>query len=93
MTYHSEPVAPVDLVSVTPSEEQVEEASLALEFLLGNNEDETVAWIAADHASARELTTGTITSKSAEKATLSADRPIVHSLTDDALPFEEYLLP
>jgi len=84
----SESVAPVDLVSATPSEGD-EEASLAPEFFLDRNENETFAWIATDLAFARELTTGTIVNDSAG----TADQPITHSLTDDALPFEEYLLP
>jgi hypothetical protein len=88
----SEPAAPVDLVSVTSSEEY-DEASLAPEFFLDRNEDETFAWIAADLASARELTTGTIASESAGTATLLVHQPISQSLSDDALPFEEYLLP
>ena len=88
----SEPAAPADLVSVTPSEEH-KEASLAPEFFLDGNEDETFAWIAADLASVRELTTGAIANHSAGTAPSSADQPITQSLTDDALPFEEYLLP
>jgi hypothetical protein len=88
----AEPAALVDLVSVTASEGH-EEASLAPEFFLGHNEDETFAWIAADLASARELTTGTIANDSAGTASYAADQPISQSLTDDALPFEEYLLP
>jgi hypothetical protein len=84
----SEPTTPADLVSVTPSEKH-EEASLAPEFFLDHNEDQTFAWIAADLASAQELTTGTIANDSAG----TADQPITQSLTDDALPFEEYLLP
>jgi hypothetical protein len=88
----SGPAAPADLVSVTPSEKQ-EEASLAPEFFLGHNEDETFAWIAADLVPARELTTGTIANDSTGTAPLLADQPITQSLTDDALPFEEYLLP
>jgi hypothetical protein len=88
----SEPGALVDLVSVTPSEERYE-ASLAPEFFLGRNEDETFAWIAADLASARELTTGTIASEGVGTATLLVHQPISQSLSDDALPFEEYLLP
>jgi hypothetical protein len=88
----SEPAALVDLVSATPSEEH-EEASLAPELFLDRNEDETFAWIAADFASARELTTGTIANDSAGTAPFRPDQPITQSLTDDALPFEEYLLP
>jgi hypothetical protein len=88
----SEPAAPFDLVSVTSSEEY-DEASLAPELFLDRNEDETFAWIAADLASARELTTGTIASESAGTATLLVHQPISQSLSDDALPFEEYLLP
>jgi hypothetical protein len=89
---HWEPAALVDLVSATPSEGH-EEASLAPGFFLGHNEDETFAWIAADLASAQELTTGTIANDSAGTASCAADQPIAQSLTDDALPFEEYLLP
>jgi hypothetical protein len=88
----SEPAAPVGLLSATPSEGH-EGASLAPELFLDRNEDETFAWIAADFASARELTTGTIANDSAGTAPLLADQPITQSLTDDALPFEEYLLP
>jgi hypothetical protein len=88
----SEPAAPVGLLSATPSEEH-EGASLAPEFFLDHNEDETFAWIAADLASARELTTGTIANDSAGTAPFRPDQPINQSLTDDALPFEEYLLP
>jgi hypothetical protein len=89
---HSESAALVDLVSATPSEGH-EEASLAPEFFLDRNEDETFAWIASDLASARELTTGTLANDSAGTACYAEDQPISQSLTDDALPFEEYLLP
>jgi hypothetical protein len=88
----SESAAPVDLVNATPAEEH-EEASLAPEFFLGHTQDETFAWIAADLVPARELTTGTIANDSTGTAPLLADQPITQSLTDDALPFEEYLLP
>jgi hypothetical protein len=88
----SEPAAPFDLVSVTSSEEH-EQASLAPELFFDRNEDETFAWIAADLASARELTTGTIANDSAGTAPFRPDQSITQSLTDDALPFEEYLLP
>ena len=88
----SQSAAPADLVSVTPSEEH-KEASLATGFFLDHNEDETFAWIAADLVSARELTTGTIAHDSAGTAPSLVDQPITQSLTDDALPFEEYLLP
>jgi len=89
----SEPAAPASPVSLTPAGEHVEGASLAPEFFLDSNQDETFAWIAAELASTRELTTGTIAKESAEAAPPPADQPSVHALTDDALPFEEYLLP
>jgi hypothetical protein len=89
----SEPVPPLASVSFTPAEEHVAEASLAPEFFLDINKNETFAWISADLASTRELTTGTIASECAGTATLLADQPISQSLTDNALPFEEYLLP
>jgi hypothetical protein len=88
----SEPAAPVNLVSATLFEVH-EEASLTPELFLDRNEDETFAWIAADLASARELTTGTIANDSTGTASLPADQLIIQSLTDDALPFEGYLLP
>jgi hypothetical protein len=88
----SEPTAPVDLVSATPSEGH-EEASLAPEFFLDHNQDETFAWIAADLASAQELTTGTIASESTGTATPLVHQPISQSLSGDAPPFEEYMLP
>ncbi|WP_262299840.1 hypothetical protein [Microvirga sesbaniae] len=83
---------PAVLVSVTPAEKQ-EEASLAPELFLDLNEDETFAWIAADLAPAQELTTGTIENDRAGTAPLPEGQLIIQSLTDDALPFEEYLLP
>jgi hypothetical protein len=86
----SEPAAPV---SPTPAGEHVEEAVLTPEFYLDSHQDETFAWIAAELASVRELTTGTIAKESAEAAPLPAEQPLVHALTDDALPFDEYLLP
>ena len=89
----AEPAAPVNPVSPTPAGEYVEEAGLAPEFFLDSHQDETFAWIAVELASARELTTGTIAMESAEAAPLLAKQPFDHSLTDDALPFEEYLLP
>lgn len=88
----SEPAAPADLVSGTPSEKQ-EEASLAPELFLDLNEGETFAWIVTDLAPTRELTTGTIANDSAGTAPLSDDQLNIQSLTDDALPFEEYQLP
>ena len=89
----AEPVAPASPISLTPAGEQVEEAVLAPEFFLDSNQDETFVWIAAELASAGELTTGTLARESAEAAAFLADRPLVHALTDDVLPFDEYLLP
>jgi hypothetical protein len=89
----SEPAAPATPVSPTPAGEHVEEAVLTPEFYLDSHQDETFAWIAAELASVRELTTGTIAKESAEAAPLLAEQPLVHALTDDALPFDEYLLP
>ncbi|MBQ0820792.1 hypothetical protein KBI52_11295 [Microvirga sp. HBU67558] len=88
----SEPAAPADLVSATPAE-KYEEGSLAPELFLDLYEDETFAWIAADLAPALELTTGAIANDSAGTAPLPEGQLIIQSLTDDALPFEEYLLP
>jgi hypothetical protein len=90
---HSEPVSPAASVSLTPAGTQVEEASLSPEIFLDSHEDETLVGIAVDLASSAELTTGTIAHGSAEAATLPADQTVAQSLTDDALPFEEYLLP
>jgi len=89
----SDPDAPVNPVSRTPGGEQVEKAALAPEFFLDRHQDETFAWIAADLVSARELTTGTIATESAEAAPLLTEQSLVHALTDDALPFTEFLLP
>jgi hypothetical protein len=90
---HSERAVPASPVSLTPAGEYDEEASLAPEFFLDSDQDETFAWIAGELASAGELTTGTIPEESAEAALFLAEELLVHVLTDDALPFEEYLLP
>jgi len=89
----SEPAALSSPVSLTPAGGNGEAAALAPELFLDSNQDETFAWIAAELASAVELTTGTLARESAEAAPLLAEQPLVQALTDDALPFEEYLLP
>jgi hypothetical protein len=48
---------------------------------------------AADPASVLKLMTSTTANDNAGIAALRADQLITQSLTDDALPFEEYLLP
>lgn len=89
----SEPAAPASPVSLTLAGQHDEEAALVPEFFLDSDQGETFAWIAAELASAGELTTGTLARESAEAAPPLAEQPLVHALTDDALPFEEYLLP
>jgi hypothetical protein len=89
----SEPAAPANPVRLTPAGGHGEEASLAPDFFLDSHQDETFARIAGELASAGELTTGTLARGSAEAAPLVAEQYLNHALTDDALPFEEYLLP
>jgi hypothetical protein len=89
----SERAVPTSPVRSTPAGVRVGEATLAPEFFLDSHQDEMFAWIAGELASTGELTTGTLAKESADAAPLLADQPSVHALTDDALPFEEYLLP
>ncbi len=89
----SEPTTPVELAAPTPSEEKIESISLAPEALLDHNQDEMLAWIAADLAFAGEVTTGSVAPESAGTETLPVEQPVVYPSEDNALSLEEQLIP
>jgi hypothetical protein len=87
------PTLPAEVAGAVHLDQVVEQVLLAPELFLDCNENETLALIAAGIGSVEELATGSIADPSAGTASLPTERSIVHSLTDDALLFEEYLTP
>lgn len=87
------PEAPVEWVDLAPSDQPVEFVSLAPALFLDRQADETLAWIAADLASAGDITTGSIMGENAGPAAHPMEESAGRALTDDALSFEQYLFP
>ena len=88
-----EPATPVELAAPTPSEDKIESISFAPESLLDHNQDETLAWIAADLASAGEVTTGSVADERAGTETLPVEQPVVYPSEDNAGWIGEQLIP
>ena len=88
-----EPTTPVELAGPTPSEEKIESVSLAPESFLDRNQDELLAWIATDLASAGEVTTGSVAPESAGTETLLMEQRVVYPLEDNTPSLEEQLIP
>jgi hypothetical protein len=88
-----QPAALVELAGPTPSEEKIQSVSLAPESFVDHNQDEMLAWIATDLASAGEATTGSLAPESAGTETLLTEQPVVYPLEDNALSLEEQLIP
>ena len=90
---HPQPATLVDLADPTPSEEKIQSVSLAPDSFVDQNQDEMLAWIATDLASAGEATTGSLAPESAGTETLLTEQPVVYPLEDNALSLEEQLIP
>ena len=88
-----EPATLVELAGPTPSEEKIQSVSLAPESFVDHNQDEMLAWIATDLASAGEATTGSLAPESAGTETLLTEQPVVYPSEDNALSLEEQLIP
>jgi hypothetical protein len=88
-----EPATLVELAGPTPSEEKIQSVSLALESIVDHNQDEMLAWIATDLASAGEVTTGSVAPESAGTETLLMEQRVVYPLEDNTPSLEEQLIP
>ena len=88
-----QPATLVELAGPIASEEKIQSVSLAPESFVDHNQDEMLAWIATDLASAGEATTGSLAPKSAGTETLLTEQPVVYPSEDNALSLEEQLIP